>query len=190
MSLRRGALALGASALLAATAGACRQADEARTPVGAVRAFARAADMRSAARDRERVCSLVGPRTRARLGQSARLASHQAGARHPFDWKEMLVIGMARPRFELKDVRVVEADAARALVEVRGAGGAREVVEVVREGDVWKIELPAPREAPPASHPLGKVPREWLRTAPERVRPRHSSGLPGSRSSKALYRSD
>jgi hypothetical protein len=153
VSLRRGALALGASAVLATTAAACRQADEARTPAGAVRAFARAADMRSASRDRERVCSLVGPRTRARLGQGARLASQQAGARHPFDWKDMLVIGMARPRHELKDVRVVKADASRALVEVHGVGGAREVVEVVREGDLWKIELPTPREAPPASAP-------------------------------------
>jgi hypothetical protein len=149
----RRALILVGSAALATTGVACRQADEARTPAGAVRAFARAADPRSALRDRERVCSLIGPRTRARLHESAQLATQQAGARRPFEWKDMLIVGMARPRYHLDDVRVVEADDRRALVEARGPGGAHERVEVVREGELWKIELPAPAPEPAASAP-------------------------------------
>jgi len=147
----RGGRALLLAAALATAA--CQQADEARTPVGAVRAVARAADAHSTARDRERVCNLVGPRTRARLEQSARLATQQAGARRPFEWKDMLIVGMARPRFELTQARVVEERGDHALVEVRGAGGARETVEAVREGELWKIELPAPPPEPAASAP-------------------------------------
>jgi hypothetical protein len=142
---------LAVAAVLATATLACREADEARTPAGAVRAFVRAADARSTARDRERVCGLIGPRTRARLAASARLATQQAGARRPFDWKDMLVVGMARPRYELTQVHVVAGEADRALVEVRGPAGARETIEVVREGELWKVELPAP--APPASSP-------------------------------------
>jgi hypothetical protein len=152
--VRRGRRALLLAALATAAAG-CRQADEARTPAGAVRAFARAADPRSAVRDRERVCSLIGPRTRARLQESARLATQQAGARRPFDWKDMLVIGMARPSFDLEDAVVVEAGDRRVLVEARGRGGTREIVEVVREGELWKVELPAPPPEPPTSAPAG-----------------------------------
>ncbi|MBI5480882.1 MAG: hypothetical protein HY906_18635 [Deltaproteobacteria bacterium] len=153
MSLGQRALVLVGGAALATAAVACRQVDEARTPTGAVRAFTRAADLRSAARDRERVCSLIGPRTRARLQETARLATQQAGARRPFEWKDMLIIGMARPRYDLDDVRVVEANDRHALVEVRGPGGARETVAVVREGELWKIELPAPPAERPASAP-------------------------------------
>jgi hypothetical protein len=151
--LGRRALVLGVSAALAAAAAACRQADEAGTPTGAVRAFARAADPRSATRDRERVCSLIGPRTRARLQESAQLATQQAGARRPFEWKDMLVVGMARPAHELQDVRLLEAGDRRALVEARGPAGARETLELVREGELWKIELPAPPEERAASAP-------------------------------------
>jgi hypothetical protein len=150
--VRPGRRALLLAALAAAAAG-CRQADEARTPAGAVRAFARAADPRSAVRDRERVCSLIGPRTRARLQESAHRATQQAGSRRPFDWKDMLVVGMARPSYDLEDARVVEAGDRRALVEARGRGGAPEVVEVVREGELWKVELPAPPAERPASAP-------------------------------------
>jgi hypothetical protein len=148
----RGARALLLFAAALATAG-CQEADEARTPAGAVRAFARAADAHSTSRDRERVCSLIGPRTRARLEASARLATQQAGARRPFEWKEMLIVGMARPRHELTQVRVVEEHGDRAVVETRSVGGAPETVEVVREGELWKIELPAPPPEPPTSAP-------------------------------------
>jgi hypothetical protein len=153
VSLPRRALVLIGSAALAMAGLACRQADEARTPAGAVRAFARAADPRSALRDRERVCSLIGPRTRARLEESARRATQQAGARRALQWTDMLVIGMARPRYDLNGVRVLESSDQRALVETRGPGGSRETVEVVREGELWKIELPVPPPEHAASAP-------------------------------------
>jgi hypothetical protein len=153
VSAARRALLLVGSAALATALVACQQADEARTPAGAVRAFARAADLRSTARDRERVCNLIGPGTRARLTERARLATQQAGARRPFEWRDMLIVGMARPRYDLDDVRVLQANDRRALVEARGPGGVRETVEVVREGELWKIELPAPPPEPAASAP-------------------------------------
>jgi hypothetical protein len=148
---RRARIVLGGGALLLLALGGCRAEDEATTPAGAVRAFARAADRRSSARDRERVIELIGPRTRARLEARARLASQQAGARHPLEWKEMLVVGMARPRYPVEQVRVLEEGPTHALVEVRG-GDQREAVELVREGKLWKLELPLP-PLPPPGHP-------------------------------------
>ena len=142
-----------AAVLLAAPVGGCQRPDEASTPEGAVRVFARGADPRPAGRDRERVHALIGPRTRQRLTEAARLASQQAGARRPLEWTEMLLVGLARPRYELAAVQVIERHPDRALVEVRGRGGEREVVEVVREGDGWKIELPAPPPPSPTSVP-------------------------------------
>jgi hypothetical protein len=140
----------GAWWLLAAVAlgAGCREGDEARTPAGAVRVFARGADPRPGARDRDRVYALVGPRTRQRLTEAARLASQQAGARKALDWKEMLLVGLARPRYELADARVLEQGPTTARVEVRGTGGEREVVELTREGELWKLELPEPAPEP------------------------------------------
>jgi hypothetical protein len=146
---RAAALVLAAVAAL----GGCTQADEASTPEGAVRVFTRGADPRPSARDRERVTALLGPRTRQRLTEAARLASQQAGARRPMDWKEMVLVGLARPRYELASVRVVAQDATTARVEVRGQGGEREEVELTREGGLWKLELPAPPPDEPGSAP-------------------------------------
>jgi hypothetical protein len=147
--VRRAAPLLLAAALGLAAAGPGCKADEARTPEGAVRRFAQAADPRS--RERDRVFELVGPRTRARLAAAARLATQQAGVRRSFDWKDMLVVGVARPRYDLAETRVVERGAHRAVVEVRGAHGERETVEVVLEGETWKLELPEPPPEQPAS---------------------------------------
>jgi hypothetical protein len=151
-----GPRALAALAVVLVAGGACREADEATTPEGAVRAFARGADPRPTARDRDRVYALVGPRTRARLTEVARLASQQAGARRPLDWKEMLLVGLARPRYELKMTRMLDRAGDTARVEVRGAGGERDIVEVVREGALWKVELPTPPPDEPASGPASK----------------------------------
>ena len=90
--------------------------------------------------DRPAVIARIGPRTRARLIDDARVAGEQAGRRRlaPGD---LLVIGWAPPSDEEPALRTVEEQGDRAVVELRGRGGA-ERIEVVREADGWKVELP------------------------------------------------
>ena len=124
----------------------CTQSKEApKTPEEAVRALARTAHPRAPLHERERIFDLLGPKTRARLEQSAVLAGQQAGLRRAFTWKDMLVAGLAHPRHELREVRRLSGEGNRAIVEVVATDGTREQVEVVQEGGAWKVELPPPQ---------------------------------------------
>ena len=107
------------------------------SPVAAVQALAEA----SREGDAERAWELLGPKTRARIEADARLAGQQAG-RRALAPSELLAAGWTPPRFELERVRELSSDDASALVEVRGAHGEAERMELVREGGAWKIELP------------------------------------------------
>ena len=90
--------------------------------------------------DRAAVIARIGPRTRARLMDDARVASEQAGRRRiaPGD---LLVIGWAPPSEEEPTLRTVEENGDRAVVELRSRASS-ERLEVVREADGWKVELP------------------------------------------------
>jgi hypothetical protein len=109
-----------------------------RSPSAAVRAL----DEAAREGDVERVMKLLGPRTRARLEADAKRAGEQAG-RRKLAASELLAAGWTPPAFELDSATEVAHDATHATVETRGrcAGCVRQV-EVVREGDAWKVELP------------------------------------------------
>lgn len=108
-----------------------------RSPVASVRALAEA----SREGQVEEVMRLIGPATRARLEESARLAAKQ-GARYEVRPRELLAVGWAQPRFRIEDVREIERRGKHARVLVSGRGGEREEVTAVKERDGWKIELP------------------------------------------------
>lgn len=109
----------------------------ARSPSAAVRALDEAA--RSG--DTEAAFRLLGPRTRARLEADARRAAEQAG-RRSLAPSELLAAGWTTARFEIDGASEISRNGDVATVEIRGRRGERARVEVVREGDVWRVELP------------------------------------------------
>src|SRR5438094_7582924 len=84
-----------------------------RSPVGAVRALAEAAQDG----DRDAVWRLLGPETRARLETDARRAAQLSG-RRALPPQEMLAVGWFQPRWHLDDAREIERAGDRATVEV------------------------------------------------------------------------
>lgn len=116
---------------------ACACGAGTRSPVGAVRALAEAAQDG----DRDAAWRLIGPDTRARLEADAKRAAQLSGRRQ-VPPAEMLAVGWFPARFHLDDAREVERDGDRAVVEVRGKSGERERVTCVRAQGAWKIELP------------------------------------------------
>lgn len=108
-----------------------------RSPSGAVRAFAEAAE----SGNRAEVWRLLGPRTRARLSKDAQRAAEMSGRREVAP-EEMLAVGWLPPRFHIDDVRELERSGDRATVEVSGRSGERETVECVRTAGAWQVELP------------------------------------------------
>ncbi len=109
----------------------------ARSPDGAVRALAEAAE----AGDRDAVYALLGPATRARLTADAERAAQAAGRRElgPHD---LVAAGWSPPRWRASDFDVLTRAGDRATVEVRGAGHERETVSCVLVDGQWRVELP------------------------------------------------
>jgi hypothetical protein len=109
----------------------------ARSPDGAVRALAEAAE----AGDRDAVWALLGPATRARLTADAEKAA-QASGRRDLQPRDLVAAGWSAPRWKIADVDVVADSGGRATVEVRGRGGERETLSCVRADGNWRVELP------------------------------------------------
>ena len=108
-----------------------------RSPVRAVHELSEAAREG----DTARVMRLIGPRTRMRLAADARRAGEQAG-RRTIAPSELLAAGWTPPRYELAEVRELSRSGDVAQVAIEGRHGEHERVEVVREGALWKVELP------------------------------------------------
>lgn len=129
-----GRLLLGALALGAPAAG-CGAGT--RSPTGAVRALAEAAQDG----DRAAAFRLLGPATRTRLDADAKRAAQLSGRRAVAP-EEMLAVGWFPARFHLDDARERSRSGGHATVEVVGAHGEREQVACVEVGGSWKVELP------------------------------------------------
>jgi hypothetical protein len=116
---------------------ACGSGNEGRTPEGAVQKMVSAAR----AGDRAGVFERLGPRTRARLAALYE-STRTTGGRVAMKPEDFLSVGWAPPAWEASGVRVLRQEGDRAEVEVYSTSGDRHSVEVVREGQDWKIELP------------------------------------------------
>jgi hypothetical protein len=138
---RRRALAaaisvLAAMALAASIAGrGCRVGED--DAISAVHAFMAAAS----AEDHEALFELLGPATRAGLAAAARRATDLAGGAHRFDAIDMLSIGKTIASSS-RELRVIEREDDRAVVELE-AGGERARLVTVHVDGAWRIELPA-----------------------------------------------
>ncbi|HEY2746292.1 MAG TPA: hypothetical protein VGL86_16775 [Polyangia bacterium] len=118
---------------LALSAAACGT----RTPEGAVRALAEAAE----SGDRDAVYALLGPATRARLAGDAERAAHEAG-RHELGPVDLVGAGWSAPRWRAVDFDVLTRTGDHATVEVRGASHERETLSCVLVDGDWRVELP------------------------------------------------
>jgi hypothetical protein len=120
-------------AVVALLAAACSGA---RSPEGAVRALAEAAE----SGDRDALYGLLGPATRGRLaGDAARAA--QAAGRRELGPKDLIAAGWSPPHWRAVDFDVLTRAGDRATVEVRGPGHARETVSCVLVDGQWRVEL-------------------------------------------------
>ena len=122
-------LALAAVLFAAACGGA-------RSPEGAVRALAEAAE----SGDRDAVYALFGPATRARLASDAERAAQAAGRRE-IGARDLVAAGWSPPQWHAVDFDVLTRSGDRATVEVRGAAHERETVVCVLVGGQWRVEL-------------------------------------------------
>jgi hypothetical protein len=123
--------------LAALVASACSDARQARSPEGAVQLFVTAAR----AGDRAAAYQRLGPRTRARMAALQALTK-RTGGRLALKPEDFLSVGWAPPAWEPAGIRTLHRDEATAQVEVYSPAGDRHTVDLVREGQQWKVELP------------------------------------------------
>ncbi|MDB4967222.1 MAG: hypothetical protein JWN44_2911 [Myxococcales bacterium] len=109
----------------------------ARSPEGAVRALAEAAE----SGDRDAVYERLGPATRARLAADA-LKAAQAAGRREIGAKDLVAAGWSPPRWRAAEFDVMSRSGDRATVEVRGPAHERETVTCVQLDGEWRVELP------------------------------------------------
>jgi hypothetical protein len=108
----------------------------ARSPEGAVRALAEAAE----SGDRDALWALLGPATRARLTTDADRAAQAAGRRE-LGPRDLVAAGWSPPHWRAVDFDVLTRAGDRATVEVRGPGHERETVSCVLVDGQWRVEL-------------------------------------------------
>jgi hypothetical protein len=123
-------------ALAAAMAGGCA-GDRPSTPEGAVDRLITAARTG----DRAGVYQRLGPATRARI-EALAAASRTMSGRVALRPEDFLSVGWAPPAWEPAGMRTLRKETATAEVEVYSESGDRHSVDLVREGDEWKVELP------------------------------------------------
>ncbi len=116
---------------------ACGGHDGGSSPEAAVQSLIAA----SRAGDRASVYQRFGPRTRARVEGLLSTARRTGGTRvlRPED---LVTVGWLPPAWEAAGTRLLHADDTEAEVEVYSAGGDRQSVKTVKEGNSWKVELP------------------------------------------------
>jgi hypothetical protein len=109
----------------------------AKSPEAAVQLFIAAAR----GGDRAAIHQRLGPRTRARI-QALQDGTRRTSGRLVTKAEDFLAAGWAPAAWEPAGTRTLREDGDRAEVEVYSAAGDRHALEVVKEGDEWKVELP------------------------------------------------
>ena len=112
----------------------CGRGEDPEAAVEALIAAARAGD-RGAAYAR------FGPRTRARIDGLLSSAQRTGGTR-TLRPEDLVTVGWLPPAWEPAGTRLLRYDGVEAEVEVFSASGERQAIKTVREGKIWKVELP------------------------------------------------
>ncbi len=96
----------------------------------------------------DKALSLLDAKTRAELAQRAKAAHDASGGSVSDDPAKMIVQGnpdfypVPTPGAKAAEVKVLEAGPERARVEAKVQGQPTSVVDVVKEGGRWRIDLP------------------------------------------------
>ena len=69
-------------------------------------------------------------------------ATHPTGGARLLTPEDLVTVGWLPPAWEASGTRLLNRGGDGAEVEVYGASGDRQAVHTVREGKVWKVELP------------------------------------------------
>lgn len=141
---RLAALATAITALTLAIVASGRGCAEDQAPEEAARTLIAAAR----AGDADAVYALLGPATRARLGERAARAQAKAGGRRTFDPRELLEVKEEARTSAPVEVALRERRGDHAMVEVTDGSGRRDLVALVRESGTWRVELPDPSPSP------------------------------------------
>lgn len=112
-------------------------ARDAATPEGAARAFIAA----SRAADKEVMWALLGPATRARLGEAAVAATERVGGARRYQPLDVLDVAVSDTTYAPTDVLARDVHGDRGFVDVLGPDGHRDVLTVVRVDGDWRVEL-------------------------------------------------
>jgi hypothetical protein len=91
--------------------------------------------------DRAAVYQRLGPRTRARI-EALQEGTKRTGGRLVIKPEDFLSVGWAPPAWESSGLRTLRRDDTTAEVEVFSSTGDRHALQLVREGEEWKVELP------------------------------------------------
>lgn len=132
------AVAVAVTLAAVATGRGCAPVDA--SPESAARAFVTA----TRGGDRRAVWVLLGPATKTRLEAEARGATERVGGTRRFAAPEMLMISVGPTTWAPSGYRVLDGGDGEttAHVEVRGASGQRDVLELTRVDGRWRVELP------------------------------------------------
>ena len=148
-------MSLAMPVLLASCVLASCKGPQATSPEGAARAFVRAV----ASGNGKKIFGLLTPATQKQLTKAAQLASAQAGSRQRVKPHELLAASLAKPKYKLFSVKVVEEKGDRARVKLSDADEKHsETWSMVKVAGTWRIELPhnampPAQRTPPASAP-------------------------------------
>jgi hypothetical protein len=115
----------------------CDARDDGSSPEAAVRSLIAAAR----AGDRAAVYERFGPRTRAHI-EALLAATHPTGGARMLAPEDLVTVGWLPPAWEPSGTRLLHREDNEAEVEVYAATGDRQAVHTVREGKVWRVELP------------------------------------------------
>jgi len=91
--------------------------------------------------DRAGVYQRLGPTTRARIARLQE-ATRRTGGRLVMKPEDFLSVGWAPPAWEIAGTRTLRRDDRTAEVELYSAAGDRHPLQLVREGEEWKVEIP------------------------------------------------
>jgi hypothetical protein len=111
-------------------------------PVTVARQFAAAVQTR----DVEAVLELVDQRAASLLQQAAERAGDQVGGRRNIAPHEMLQIVDVDPLFQVAETELVEITGQTARVRIVGADGSQYEIDLVLEGERWRVKIPVPAQ--------------------------------------------
>lgn len=149
----RSALGLCLALALALGLAACEPAEA--DPVDTAKAYNVA--VRSG--DSKRVLELIDASAVERIDSLAQGASDQVGGRRKVEAHEMLEVVDVERAFELSRAELLDNDGTVAHVALESTTGERHILELVYQGDRWRVKVPLPGEAAASTEtPSGSAP--------------------------------